>query len=98
KFPQSPIMIQRIKQKWQRTWHTTTEKSAIELAEQIQLIRSHSDILAITGKAYGNQWRGVNNSAVEMFPNAVFSVQHQSSQNMYSPKELSVICDSILQA
>lgn len=91
-------MINRIKEKWQRTWQTKPEKSAIELAEQIQSIRTRSDTLVITGKAYGNQWRGVYNGALEMFPGILLEVPHYFSGNIFSKKDLTLICEAIANA
>lgn len=91
-------MLRQVKHKVKKAWLIAHEKSAEEIAGEIRAIRRQSNVLAITGRAYGNDWRGVYNGALEMFPGILLGLPHYYSENIYSKKDFSFISDALIDA
>jgi glycosyltransferase involved in cell wall biosynthesis len=64
----------------------------------VQSIRERSQVLAITGQSYGNNWRGVYNGALEMFPGHLLTIPHRDSQNILSEAVRKKLADAIVRA
>lgn len=72
-----------------------TRVSTDELISEMTAVRAKSSLLAFTGKPYGNDWRGMYNGAVALFPGALVAVPHRQSKNIFSEDDLKKISHTI---
>jgi len=90
-------VIRGLRNYWAKLRRPRPEISAPDLAAEISQIRKRSSVIALAGKPYENNWRGVYNGALEMFPGGLLGLPHFYSRNIYSPQELAFISDAIAQ-
>jgi glycosyltransferase involved in cell wall biosynthesis len=81
-----------------RTGTRTIQPKTQELTARVQSIRERSDVIAFTGQSYGNNWRGVYNGALEMFPGHLLAIPHRDSQNILPDAGIERLTDAIAQS
>lgn len=91
-------MKQTLSNIWNLFTSSKAEVPVASLIARVQQIREQGAILVLTGKPYGQNWRGVYNSTVHLFPGTVVMLPHRYSQNILSQKDLALLADAIAQA
>ena len=66
-------------------------KPLFELENEINSIRSKSDLIAICPAATGNSWQGVLTATLGLFPESTLILPQYFSQTPYTEKELTEI-------